>query len=61
MSIAACAWDWSLRKARIRSRASGGSCGDSPAHYAMQMRELELTVRELLVAAQQERKVKLHI
>ena len=40
---------------------SGGSGGDSPAHYAMRMRELELTVRELLAAAQQERKAKLDV
>jgi hypothetical protein len=30
--------------------------GESPAHYARRMREMERTVRELLTAAQQERK-----
>ena len=33
--------------------------GESPAHYARRMREMERTVRELLTAAQQERKAKL--
>jgi hypothetical protein len=33
--------------------------GESPAHYARTMREMERTVRELLTAAQQERKAKL--
>jgi hypothetical protein len=32
--------------------------GESPAHYARRMRELERTVCELLAAALQERKVK---
>ncbi len=33
--------------------------GESPAHYARRMHEMERTVRELLTAAQQERKAKL--
>jgi hypothetical protein len=33
--------------------------GESPAHYARRMQEMERTVRELLTAAQQERKAKL--
>ncbi len=33
--------------------------GESPAHSARRMRDLELMVRELLAAAQQERKAKL--
>ena len=36
---------------------SGGS--ESPGQYAQRMRELELSVRELLAAAQRERKAKL--
>ena len=32
---------------------------ESPGQYAQRMRELELTVRELLAAAQRKRKVKL--
>ena len=37
----------------------GGPGGESPALYARRMRALELQVRELLAAAQQERKAKL--
>jgi hypothetical protein len=36
-----------------------GAAGESPALYARRMRTMELTVRELLAAAQQERKAKL--
>ena len=35
------------------------AAGESPAHYARRMRLMEATVRELLAAAQQERKAKL--
>ena len=35
------------------------TAGESPAHYAQRMRAMEATVRELLAAAQAERKAKL--
>ena len=35
------------------------AAGESPAHYAQRIRAMELTVRELLAAAQTERKAKL--
>ena len=41
------------------SAPTTGGGDKSPAHYAQRMREVELTVRELLAAAQQERKAKL--
>jgi hypothetical protein len=55
--------DWAHPRLPLSAPPSGpgGSGGDSPAHYAMRMHELELTVRELLAAAQQERKAKLDV
>jgi hypothetical protein len=41
-------------------QSGGDSFGDSPAHY-VRMRALELTVRELLAAAQQELKAELDV
>ena len=43
----------------LTAPAAGSPDGESPALYARRMREMELTVRELLAAAQQERKAKL--
>ena len=35
--------------------------GETPAHYAQRMRAMEVTVRELLAAAQEERKAQLDV
>jgi hypothetical protein len=43
----------------LTAPADGSPSGESPALYARRMRDLELQVRELLAAAQQERKAKL--
>ena len=43
----------------LSAPAAGGVGTESPGQYAQRMRELELTVRELLAAAQRERKAKL--
>jgi hypothetical protein len=47
----------------LSAATDGGTGGESPAHYARRMpvldSEMERTVRELLAAAQQERKAKL--
>ena len=43
----------------LTAPAASSPDGESPALYTRRMRELELQVRELLAAAQQERKAKL--
>ncbi len=43
----------------LSAPSADGAPDETPAGYARRMRELTLTVRELLAAAQQERKAKL--
>ncbi len=43
----------------LSAPTDGSPGGESPVHYARRMREMERTVRELLAAAQHERKAKL--
>ena len=45
----------------LSTSSAGGVGSESPGQYAQRMRELELSVRELLAAAQRERKAKLDV